>query len=260
MRGFRINSIYLIAVVVWLGLSACDVEPMGPSKQIYPDTSTKYIDQALKFACGNVSSRPEHIPEDVYDWGKYAWSGDNRTEDYQAIQGWFQAVSLNPESYPDPKAMVEVDFVMLIEVDRNSRREAIVAFLSYETLQPIYPDKNMGGLFSRWYQDNSSYDMVNAEIKNGYFRVKPAEYPNLVSHWWMNNDGKYLRRRGYDYYMKCRFRVTGNITFQFAADYYKTMHSSYPDNTEAFHSPWYGNTWDFPENEDGFITICFPRR
>jgi|GEM_PF-2398219 hypothetical protein len=252
---------FYLLMIAGLGISACST---GPNQPTFPaDTTTKTIDRARSYFCQSGHSSESDIPLDCPDWNRRAWAGDTSLHNnYQAIQVWVQAVALSPDMEPDPTARIDVDFMVLIEADRHTHMEQTIAFLSYESFGPVQPTRNQGGLFSRWYKDNTFLDMSNAVIKDGCLSVWPARHTDRVSHWWMNDDGKYPRRNDCDYYVKCRVRSMGPVVFQFGADYYLTIYSNFPDNTEAWHSAWFGATWNGVvtdgEYGDGFVTICFP--
>jgi hypothetical protein len=233
-------------------MSACTKTITAPVPENNNDTK-KSLNEAKACVCQSATI-PTAVPVDCYSWGQTPWVGDNSTANYRAFQGWFQAVTLYPDAEPDNNALIEMDFVMLIEVNRSTGIETMIDFMNYETNAPATLNKNQGGLFSRWYKDNTFSELSNAIIDQGKLQIRPALHPDLISHWWMNEKGKYVRKADCDYYLKCRFRISGAIAMQIAGDYYKEVNSSYPDNTEAFHSAWYGDT------KGEYVTACWPPR
>ncbi|MDD4412643.1 MAG: hypothetical protein PHR00_03280 [Patescibacteria group bacterium] len=237
-----------------INLISCSDNPTQPKATKPSDTVREDKTFNLKDCIDDrIIPKAIDIPSDCYDWGRQAWAGDNNNQDFHAIQGWLQAVTLNKDLAVDSSGLVEIDYIALIERDCYDKTEVVVDVLNYESFRTVNSlSTNEGGLFSRWYIDNSFAEMTNSLVNKGILKIWPSLFPKNVSHWWMNSHGKYQRNPNKDYYINCRLRVTGNVAVQIAADYYKEVSSNYPDNTEAFHSFWIGQT------SGKFVTVCYP--
>lgn len=242
-------SALILSLIILEMLLSCSDEVI----QSKPIISGDNIFDIRNCQCEPISGDSGDIPADCYEWGRFAWSGDDQNGDYHAIQGWLQAVTLDPLAIADSSGLIEIDYIGLLAVDRLDKSQSVVAVIDYGTERSEGLSMNEGGVFSRWYVDNSFGPLSNSEVSNGVLRVWPSLVPNRVCHWWLNSRGKYPRKSGKDYHLICRLRVSGKVAVQIAADYYKEINSAYPDNLEAWHSYWIGQT-------DGrFITVCYPQ-
>ncbi len=240
----------LVFFLLFLGLVLLSCSD-GVNSPNNPDDPNDDVFNLENCNCQPPIDDDNYIPVDCYDWGKRAWSGDDQNGDYHAIQGWFQAVTLDPNVAPNNDWVIEIKYAVLVSRDRATQKDTIVALLNYNGSSRSL-NTNEGGLFSRWYQDNSFSAMKNSLIDNGVLKIYPGSFPDRVSHWWMHSSGKYRREANKDYRIICRVRITGNIALQIAADYYKEVSSNYPDNKEAWHSSWIGQT------NGKFVTYYFP--
>ncbi len=244
MKKLAYFSLFLCFFVI---LASCGDNPVAPIS----DNETKIFNPKT-VNCITPEYQPQSVPIDCYESGQIEWSGDDNNFSKRAIQGWMQSVPLNPLDSANQDDYVEVDYMVLMEIDRHTKKESIVDSLNFRG-QTRKLTINEGGLYLRWYTDPYPTNMTNAEISDGLLKILPSAVPNRVSHWWMNSKGKYERKLGKDYYMIVRLRVTGNVGVQIGADYYPTVSSGSIDIQEAFHSNWIGAT-------NGFVEYCFPNR
>ena len=83
----------------------------------------------------------------------------------------------------------------------------------------------------------------------GSLRIRVGEYPDLISHLWTKCiQGDYNTRHK----VRIRFRITGEIGFQFGLDYSPCSICGDSELTESLVSRWYYDT------NGGFITVTIP--
>ncbi|MFH0951270.1 MAG: hypothetical protein V1765_02230 [bacterium] len=186
------------------------------------------------------------IPLDCPIWQKYESTVSNNPE-YRAIQPWLHAVTSQSNVLPDSQSWVEIKplSAKFIEVYPDNQEKVIILLSDEYGATPQRPlEINEGGLFSRWYQDNTFDPLINSvyNYQANSLKFFVGLQPDKVSHWWFNPRGKYNKRDDCSYVVELEVRINGNACLQVSADFYKTTSSSYPDNKEAGHSNWFAAT------------------
>jgi hypothetical protein len=210
---------------------------------------TIFLDSCSEKVVGPDKPKPTDsisVPTDCPPWQMYKRIGSNDLN-FKAIQPWFQAVTSGPNDQAESFSSVEIKplTAKLIEISADNQ-EKVIAYLSDEYGET--PERalitNEGGLFSRWYIDNTFEPLVNSvyNYQNNSLKILVGRYPKRVSHWWFNSHGKYPKQDNCSYDVEIEVSINGNACFQIAADFYKTTASDYPDNKEAGHSDWFGDT------------------
>jgi hypothetical protein len=168
---------------------------------------------------------------------------------YSAVVAFALAVTLDPSSYD--QALVELDYMRLIEKDPNSGVETIVADEEYDD-GPRALDANEGGLYIRipkWFPPGDEHTPVtNANIRDGLLIIDVSKTPDKIVHWWTN---RATARPNYRYYVEVKVRVTGQAAVQLGSDWWRTLNSAYnhydetcatSNNCEAWASDWITDT------------------
>lgn len=247
MKKYAYISLFLCFFAL---LASCGDNPVAPVS----DDETKIFNLS-KVNCSTPEYSSQSVPVDCYEWGISEWPGDDNNFSMRAIQGWMHAAPIDTASPVSRRDLVEVDYMVLMEIDDVTKEESIVDSLNYTgpTRSLTYSE---GGLYDRWYKYPAYHKTLhdNAEIDNGRLKVWPSMVKYQVSHWWMNPLEKYNRKLGKSYYLIVRLRVTGDIAVQLGADYYPDIKSGDGYQKEAFHSNWIGDTGR------KFIEVCFPNR
>jgi hypothetical protein len=237
------NCLIILAFITLL--SACADDVVEP--QVTPPKSQDTDFSPFNVTAKTIPYNPGLIPSGCSDWSSLPWPGQaGYMSSYSAIQAWMHCATLKNQG----SGLVEVDYFVLMDI-RNGDT-SVVDILNYRDIERSL-STNEGGLFSRypkWYESNDFLPMDNSIIRDGILEIKPTS--DKISHWWMNGSGKYPRDPSIKYFIICRLRITGDIGVQIAADYYKDQAASWPDLTEAFHSPWLGDT------KGEFITVRYP--
>ncbi|MBW6533944.1 MAG: T9SS type A sorting domain-containing protein [Mariniphaga sp.] len=147
--------------------------------------------------------------------------------------------------------VLEVDFMEVISEDLATGVKTVITREDYNN-DGEGLTTHEGGLYKRepWFVENDTPRlMTNAIQSNEYLVIRVGEEPNFISHFWSDwkkNDPSTRLQ------VRIRFRITGQIGFQFGLDYAPTSDGSKNDHTEAFYSRWYGNT------NGEFLTETYP--
>lgn len=168
---------------------------------------------------------------------------------YEAVVGFALTVTLDPSSYD--QALVEVDYMRLIEKDPTSGVETVVAREEYND-EPRALEANEGGLYIRipkWFPPGDSHTPVaNAEIRNGLLTIDVAKTPDKIVHWWTN---RATAQPDHRYYVEMKVRVTGQAAVQLGSDWWRDLTIGYnhydstcdtSNNCEAWASDWIVDT------------------
>jgi len=168
---------------------------------------------------------------------------------YAAVVGFALAVTLDPSSHD--QALVEVDYMRLIERDLTSGVEIEVAAEEYDD-GPRALEANEGGLYIRipkWFPPGDAHTPVtNAEIRDGLLIIDVAKTPDKIVHWWTNRATAGPNHR---YYVEVKIRVTGQAALQLGSDWWRNLTIGYnyydatcdtSNNCEAWASNWIVDT------------------
>ncbi len=253
------KSSFLCLALSFLTVFASCSDPVAP-KQVVINPNPKVGNfNFANLRCGLIPKDPNQIPIDIYPWGydELPERTDINIDEYKALQPWLHAATLSPDYQADSSGLVEIKYFALISRDKtdpSGTSDKLVAVLDYGLTESGTLNMNQGGLFGRWYDNTPVLPMSNAKISNSTLKVHPSLHPKRISHWWLNDSGKYPRDPSKNYYVTCELKVTGPVAVQIAADLYKDLGAKAPEgNTEMFHSAWQGDTGG------KFITICYPQ-
>jgi hypothetical protein len=182
-------------------------------------------------------------------WAAEAVNKPTAPSGYAAVVGFALAVTLDPSRYD--QALVELDYMRLIEKDPNSGVETVVTAEEYND-GPRALGANEGGLYIRipkWFPPGDVHTPVtNAEIRGGLLIIDVAKTPDKIVHWWTDRATVEPNHR---YYVEVRVRVTGQAALQLGSDWWRTLTSSYnyydstcatSNNCEAWASDWIVDT------------------
>jgi len=217
-------------------LNSCAEDISGPKSKILPLADSIFV------------------PLDCPIWQKNETTRLNDSE-YQAIQPWLHAVMSDPNLPLDSTSWIEIRplSAKLIEISADHQEKVLACLVDeYGATPQRRLETSEGGLFSRWYQDNIFEPLDNSVYNQqaNSLKIFVGLKPDRVSHWWFNTQGKYAKQDNCSYVVEMEVRINGNACLQVAADFYKTINSGYPDNTESGHSNWFAST-------NGWKTIRF---
>lgn len=206
------------------------------------------------FSCGGGagSSDSDLQTSTVPDGAQWTVETVNRPtapSGYAAVIGFALGVTLDPSKYD--QALIELDYMRLIERNLDSGEEIVIAAEEYND-GPRALELNEGGLFIRipkWFPPGNYHTPVtNAEIANGLLTIDVAKTPDKIVHWWTDHAAAQPK---YRYYVEVRARVTGQAALQLGSDWWRTLASDYnfydetcktSNNCLAWHSDWIVDT------------------
>jgi len=162
-----------------------------------------------------------------------------------AIMATAQVATLSKTQSEVP-ATVEVDYMRLIEDDPITGTK-ILAESHYDIASPQGLTINQGALYDRspvWYGYTDKHvPMLNSSIQNSVLKIDMSSTPDNIGHWWTDRTPS---KQGATYYVEMRVKISGKVSLQAGADFWKDMTSSWAgdnvNNREYFSSDWYGDT------------------
>lgn len=136
---------------------------------------------------------------------------------------------------------LEVDFMEIIRENTTTGTKTVITREDYNNTG-VGLTTHEGGLYLRnpWFvTDDTSRLMSNAIQTDSSLVIRVGEQPDFISHFWSDwvNNAPNTRL-----YVRIRFKITGDIGFQFGLDYAPTSDGSKNDHSEAFYSHWYNDT------------------
>lgn len=175
---------------------------------------------------------------------------------FAAVQGWAQTVTLSKSQQTADTAILEMDFMRLLEEDPATGATTPIAETGFDRDSPrltcVLPiGVCEGALYQRdpWFGTDAHVEMFNSSVANGVLRIDVAPTPNRVAHWWTPRASSKSGRR---YFIETRFRITGKAALQLGADYWLSLNADYNgpqdakcevhNNCQAWASMWFGDT------------------
>lgn len=185
---------------------------------------------------------------------------------FTAVQGWAQVVTLSKTQQVAETAVLEMDFMRLLEEDPATGATTSIAEAGFDRDSPRLPcvlpiGVCEGALYQRdpWFGTDTHVEMFNSSVASGVLRIDVAPTPDKVAHWWTPRASSKQGRR---YFIETRFRITGKAALQFGADYWLNLNADYNgpqdakceihNNCQAWASIWFGDTGG------GFVTKKVP--
>jgi hypothetical protein len=223
-----LSFLSLFAIV--MAISSCSDDVVAPK-------ASPIVIPVIKF-------EQSAVPLDCPSWLVSESNPTNSRPNYSGFQPWAHAVSRSLNS----TGKIEIDYFVLKDEATGQVVDSLGYNQDYATLTT-----NQGGNYGRWYPPGNKSKALEAKeamVANGLLSLNLAG--DLLAHFWMNDQGRYPRSTANKYYIEVRLRISGDAAIQFGADYYLTPASDWPDNIEAWHSAWLGNT------NGEFITRRYP--
>ena len=137
--------------------------------------------------------------------------------------------------------IIEVDYLEVIQ--ENLATGEITSFAREDyNIEGYVPDTFEAGLYERkpWFVENDiSRKLVNSVQNNGTLIIRVGEKPEFISHFWT----KCLKAEpNTRHRVIVRFRISGEIGFQYGLDYSPSSNCGNSVHTEAFFSKWFYDT------------------
>lgn len=182
-------------------------------------------------------------------------------ENFRAVLGWLQTVTISPYQNPGETAIVTVDYIRLIGYMKINSKiiPQIVIEDNYDRPFPRSLNQEEGKLYNRlprWFAGEvyEYKDVFNSQIQDGFLTIDVAKTPDKIVHWWTPRI--YIDPNAQYYLMQIRFKIDGKAAIQIGSDWWKDINSPYLgygiNNIEAWISDWYGNT------NGNFVEITVP--
>lgn len=146
---------------------------------------------------------------------------------------------------------IEIDYLEVIQENLTTGEIDSFAREDYN-VEDYVPETFEAGLYIRnpWFVENDySRRLVNSIQKNGTLIIRAGEMPEYISHFWTQclKAEPNTRHR-----VIVRFRISGEIGFQYGLDYSPSANCGNSIHTEAFFSKWFYDT------KGEFLTDTFP--
>lgn len=171
--------------------------------------------------------------------------GENSHFTTLAIAGWLQAATLQPGQ---GNGYLTIDYLEVIELDPATNQERVI-YLDHYNNRSGQLRSNEGGLYVRypnWYNSDAHSPLTNSEVGDGFLTINVGAEPDSISHWWTPRLNCLPDRW---YFLEICLKVQGDISIQVGLDYWIHPDSGWAgldiNNTEAWHSDWYGGLNDF---------------
>ena len=165
------------------------------------------------------------------------------------VHPWFQAATCFNISN---NGYVEIEYAKVIQMD-NLGITTILQSIDYDESGSL--NDTEGRLYLRNFEDNDFFffenewtNMSNSNQNGGVLRIDVGEFPDYVSHWWVE---RFMGNVNYKYFVEVKMKIVGDIGVQIGCDYYQNMNDN-EGVLEAWVSDWYGNT------NGEFITVTIP--
>lgn len=146
---------------------------------------------------------------------------------------------------------IEIDYLEVIQENLTTGEIKSFAREDY-SVEDYVPETSEAGLYKRdpWFVENDfSRRLENSVQKNGTLIIRAGEKPDYISHFWTKclKTEPNTRHR-----VIVRFRISGEIGFQYGLDYSPSADCGNSVHTEAFFTKWFFDT------KGEFLTDTFP--
>ena len=146
---------------------------------------------------------------------------------------------------------IEIDYLEVIQENLTTGEIKSFAREDYN-VEDYVPDTFEAGLYLRnpWFVENDfSRKLENSVQKKGTLIIRVGEKPEFIAHFWTKclQAEPNTRHR-----VIVRFRISGEIGFQYGLDYSPSSDCGNSVHTEAFFSKWFFDT------KGEFLTDTFP--